>query len=105
MFFAVIAHDKPGRHGIRIESRAGHKAYIKRGELPARLLFETQFAKDDAKTTIGTLLIVEAPDRTAVETYLTGDPYVVNDVFERIDILAMHESFADAARELFSLAE
>lgn len=34
----------------------------------------------------GSLLIFEAQDRAAVERFMATDPYVVEGVFERVDI-------------------
>ena len=105
MFFAVIAHDKPERLDIRIKTGPAHRAYGQRTDLPARFLVGAPLTKDDGATMIGLLILLEAPDRGAVETYLTGDPYVVADIFERVDVIALHESFGDAAKRLFPEAE
>lgn len=101
MFFAIIANDKPGSLETRLATRAEHRAYGDRDDLPARKILGVPLAADDGRTMNGTLLILEAADRAAAEAYLAGDPYTKADLFERTSIVAVHESF-EMIRELLA---
>ena len=41
---------------------------------------------NDAGEMMGSMLVIEAADRAAVETYLAGDPYMVEELFETVTI-------------------
>ena len=43
---------------------------------------------DDQDAVIGSLLIVEAPDRAAAEAFAAGDPYQVAGVFQSVEARA-----------------
>jgi uncharacterized protein len=91
MFFVVLGRDKPGMGAIRAKVRPAHRSYGKRKNLPARLLAGAPLTEDDGITMIGTMLVLEAPDREAVEAYLEKDPYVTADIFERLDICVLQD--------------
>lgn len=93
MFFAVFATDKPGSLETRMQNRPAHRAYGDRYDLPARKIIGVPLTEDDGETMNGSLLVLEAPNRAAVEAYLAGDPYVKAGLFERTSVVAVHGSF------------
>jgi uncharacterized protein YciI len=46
---------------------------------------------DDGETPVGSLFVVEAEDRNAVDAFGRSDPYHVNGVWERVEIHSYHK--------------
>lgn len=83
MLFMIAAFDKPGMLETRLAVRARHLDYL-RGFGDRIKMGGAMLNGNDQP--LGSLLIIEADDRDAVETLLAGDPYNAAGVFERIDI-------------------
>ncbi|HZX77304.1 YciI family protein [Lysobacter sp.] len=83
--FAVIAFDRPGMREQRLALRAGHRAYLRAPE-PHRVTVCLGGPLLDEVGMCGTLLVVEADTRGAVERFVQDDPYARADLFERVDI-------------------
>ena len=94
MLFVLLYWDKPGRFALRQQTRPAHLAYIKAHERQVRhggpLL-------DDAGQPIGSLLVIEAPDRAAAEAFAANDPYVQAGLFESVVIRATRIVVKDGA--------
>lgn len=89
MQFLVVAYDgtDPDSGQRRQRARAAHLAAA------ARLKALGQFViggaiLDDAGTMVGSALIYEFPDREALNRCLATDPYVVEKVWQRIEVRA-----------------
>ena len=79
MLFALICTDKPGSLAIRQASRPTHLDYLRSHE--TTLHFAGPLLDPDGNP-CGSLLIVEAADRAAAETFAAGDPYAKAGLFE-----------------------
>ena len=85
--FLVIAHDgtdaeAPARRQAAREAHlAGVRPMVERGEIVAggALL-------DEAGRMVGSAVVVDMPDRAAVDAWLARDPYVTGDVWRRMEI-------------------
>ena len=87
-YFAIHASDKPGLGALRDSLRESHRAYLRAvSPTGVDVVFGGPLL-DDAGNMNGTLLVVRAPDRAAVERFLAGDPYSRGSLFERVDIRA-----------------
>lgn len=95
MHFAVISHDKPGMAESRARARPAHLDYMRRAVSPVGHIIGMPLATDDESTMIGSLAIVEAPDRAAVEAFAKGDPYAQAGIFASTEIVAIHPVFAE----------
>ena len=84
-YFAVHAIDRPGMAGRRAELRPGHRERLRSHDHPVIVRIGGPLLGPEGGME-GSLLVVEAADRTAVETYLAGDPYVLADLYERVEI-------------------
>lgn len=84
-YFAVYALDAPRRAEVRAANRAAHRERLRDHDHPVTVRVGGPLT-DEAGDMIGTLLIIEAEDRACVERFVAGDPYVRNDLFERIAI-------------------
>ncbi len=82
--FVVYCKDKPGALDTRMATRPTHLDYLN----AAGLVKAAGPLLDDAGSPIGSLLIVEAEDRAAVQTFLDNDPYTLAGIFESAEIQA-----------------
>ncbi len=97
MHWIIVTSDREGAGELRAATRDAHRAYIWRTDLSVRLLLGAPLTADDGTTGIGSWLLVEAPDRAAVEAFVAKDPYVLAGLPAHIGITALHNGF-DASR-------
>jgi len=86
-YFVIFALDRPGTVDTRAATREAHRAYIRAPGVDARLVAGGPLT-DDAGAMIGTLLVVDAPDRATARAFADGDPYAAADLFARRDVVA-----------------
>ncbi len=88
-YFAFFGIDKPGMEEARLRVRPDHQARLRANPEPGCRCVAAGALTDDADThLIGSLLVFEAEDRGAVERFMAGDPYLIEDIFERTEIRA-----------------
>jgi uncharacterized protein YciI len=80
MYFVIRNIDKPNSGALRAANRAAHLAYL--DSIAPVLKLAGPFLADDGETMIGSLWIVEAPDKMAALRLATGDPYAKAGLFE-----------------------
>jgi uncharacterized protein YciI len=80
--FVVYCKDKPGALDTRMATRPTHLDYLN----AAGLVKAAGPLLSDEGNPIGSLLIVEAEDRAAVQTFLDNDPYTLAGIFESAEI-------------------
>jgi len=80
MLFVICNIDKPDTAALRAANRPAHLAYL--DEIAPKLKLAGPFLSDDGQDMIGSLWIVEAPDRAAALRLATGDPYAKAGLFE-----------------------
>lgn len=83
MLFMIAAFDKPGMLETRLGVRPEHLDYLK--GLGERVKMGGAMLNDDDQP-LGSLLVIEAADRAAIEALLEKDPYSRAGVFERVDV-------------------
>ena len=81
--FALICIDKPGALAVRMAAREAHLAYVAAHRDLVRLAGPFL---DEKGEMAGSMLILEAPDLTAVQAFSQADPYVAAGLFERVEI-------------------
>lgn len=84
MLFVLTCIDKPGSSAVRAEARPRHLAYVEEHRTMVRLA--GPFVSPDGSSMTGSLLIIEADDRAAVEAFSAADPYVLAGLFASVDI-------------------
>jgi uncharacterized protein len=73
MHYVLYCLDKSGHSQMRADNRNAHLDYLKKF---SGAIFAAGPLLDDAGTgMIGSLLVMDFPDRAAVERFLEGDPY------------------------------
>ncbi|MEE8503536.1 MAG: YciI family protein [candidate division NC10 bacterium] len=84
MYFIILATDKPNSAHIRQEKRPAHLDYIK--PFGMQIVAGGATLTDDGETMTGSFLLVDMPDRTAVEEFLRNDPYGKGGLFETVEV-------------------
>ena len=84
MLFVLICTDKPGALELRKANRDAHLEFIK--GLGDTIKLGGPIITEDGEGMTGSLLVLEAGSRQAVEDIAAEDPYAKADLFETVDI-------------------
>lgn len=82
--FVIICKDKPGALETRLATRPAHLDYLN----ASGLVKAAGPLLDDAGNPSGSLLIIEAEDKAAVQALADNDPYTAAGVFESVEVHA-----------------
>ena len=87
MLFVIHALDEPGALPTRLAHYEAHKAFLAdTSPHGVRIVMSGPLVDDDGATMIGSLLVVEAEDRAAVERFNAADPFHAAGIWERVTI-------------------
>ncbi len=87
MLFAIHAVDRTGALPTRLAHYDAHKAFLSdTAAFDLRIVMSGPLTADDGETMIGSLFVVEAPDRSAVERFNAADPFHRAGIWERVTI-------------------
>lgn len=88
MQFLVIARDGEDSEALnrRLKVREAHLAGARKLAAEGRIVEGGAILDDDGKM-LGSAVIVDFPDRAALDDWLKNDPYVTGDVWRKIDIM------------------
>ena len=95
MLFAVINTDRPGSLDLRLATRQAHLAYL---ESQAARIVSGGAMLDAAGQPAGSLLVIEAEDRAAVEAFAAADPYTRAGLFESTVVRPFRQVFKDGEK-------
>jgi uncharacterized protein YciI len=84
MLFAVTCIDKPGHAHVRAENRPAHLDFLKANAAAVKLA--GPFLSDDGQGMVGSLLVIEAADRAALDAMVAQDPYAAAGLFESVTV-------------------
>jgi uncharacterized protein YciI len=85
--FALHAIDRPEALPLRMEHYAAHRAFIEtEGEHGIVVMTSGPLQSDDGEVMIGSLFIIEAPDRATVEAFVLADPFSQAGVWGNVQI-------------------
>ena len=87
--FMLACFDKPNSLPLRMATREAHLAYA--GE-HASMIKVAGPMLDDAEGMAGSLFILEAPDRAAVQAFNAADPYQQAGLFGQVEIRGFRAS-------------
>lgn len=82
--FIVHCLDAPDALPRRLEHYEAHKAYL--DIAPVRILVSGPLMSDDGETMIGSLFLIEAETKTAVDSFNAADPFRRNGIWAEIRI-------------------
>lgn len=95
MLFAVTIEDKPGMGATRRAVRPDHIAWLERHR---DMLVIAGPIMDAEGNSIGSVRVIEAPDRAAVDALTEGDPFARASCFARVSINPYRTVFRDGAK-------
>jgi uncharacterized protein YciI len=84
MLFAIHCLDHADALPRRLAHYEAHKAYLAQARV--RTVMSGPLMSDDGERMIGSLFVVEAEDRAAVEAFNEADPFRRNGIWDRISI-------------------
>jgi len=89
MQFVVHAIDKADILATRAKFYRQHRIHLdEAGKHGIAVLTAGTLVADDGETPIGSLFVVDAEDRTTLDSFTCSDPYFVNGVWETLEIHA-----------------
>lgn len=90
--FLIIARDgnDDGAAARRRETRPAHAEYTK-PFIERRSFLNAAHLLNDEGEIIGSLSLVEFPTREDLDAWIQADPYVINGVWQRVEILPARE--------------
>lgn len=92
MYYAISCYDKTDSLELRMATREKHLAYA--ADAGARIIIGGALLNADDQM-IGSHLIIEADDRTALDAFLATDPYAIAGLFEKVTIKPMKIAFSN----------
>ncbi len=84
MLFLIHCTDGPGKAAIREANYEAHRAYLR--ESPVDIKLAGPQVSDDNTSRIGSVFVVDVPDRAAAEAFAQGDPFYKSGLFDRVII-------------------
>jgi hypothetical protein len=95
MLWSVYCLDKPDSSALRQATRPTHLAYLESFE--DRMVYGGALLATDGQTPIGSLLVINLPDRAAAQKFSDGDPYAKAGLFQSVTIHGSRKVFLNAA--------
>jgi len=87
MLYILYNEDRPDGLAIREATREAHLAYLERHK--DRLVLGGGLLSEDGKTRLGSVFILNVPDRKAAEAFSAGEPFRKAGLFKTTKITRM----------------
>ena len=89
--FAVHALDKPDTLALRMEHYPAHRTFLEASDgHGVSVTLSGPLQSDDGEYMVGSLFLVEAPDRQTIEAFIQADPFSVEGIWDKITINRFH---------------
>jgi uncharacterized protein len=87
MLFVIHATDKTDGMATRAKFYRAHRIHLDKAEdYDVDVVTAGTLVANDGETPCGSVLVIDAKDRGAVDAFVRSDPYHVNQVWERVQI-------------------
>ena len=87
MLFSVFTLDNPHAADKRKAVHGAHVAHLKNAnDYGVTITVGGPLVSDDGASAIGSLMVVDAPDRSAAEKFNRADPFRMNGVWDKVEI-------------------
>ncbi len=87
MLFAIHALDRAGALPTRLANYDAHKTFLAdTSRFGVRIVMSGPLVSDDGEKMIGSLFLIEAPGRAAVEAFNHADPFAAAGIWEKVTI-------------------
>src|SRR5258708_17649152 len=85
--FVIHAVDRPGALNVRAKHYRAHRIHLDRaGDHGVSVITAGTLVAEDGETPVGSLFVLEAPNRASIDAFTRSDPYRVNGVWEKVDV-------------------
>jgi uncharacterized protein YciI len=84
MLFVYFMIGTPGMAETRAEIRPTHRAYLTQED--GRFFAAGPLTDDAGEATLGSMMIMDWPDKAAAEAWIAGEPYTKGGVFGEVDL-------------------
>jgi uncharacterized protein YciI len=89
--FALHAMDRPDALPLRLEHYEAHRAFVETASsYDLSIVLSGPLQTDDGEMMTGSLFIIDAPNREAVEAFTHADPFFSSGVWGDIKITRFH---------------
>lgn len=82
--FVVRCQDKPGHLQVRLDNRTAHLAHL--DAHAAQIVLAGPLLDETSATMIGSLLVLDFPDRDRLDSFLAADPYAQAGLFAEVSV-------------------
>ena len=86
MLFVFYCKDKPGHEEVRRANRMAHLDYLEAHKAQILVAGPLLAEPADGSAMVGSLLILDVPDRAAAGAFAAADPYAKAGLFETVSI-------------------
>jgi uncharacterized protein YciI len=90
MLFTIFCIYKPNMAEKRAASMPAHIEYLN-AQTKIKNIMSGPLMDDEMENIIGSLYLIEAPDRKAIEEFTKGDPLVAADIWANSEIRAFNK--------------
>ena len=89
--FAVHAIDRPNTLQLRLDHYAAHRAFVEDQEAQGiTVILSGPLQSDDGEVMTGSLFVLDAPGREAVDAFVANDPFTLHRVWAKAQISRFH---------------
>lgn len=90
MHFIIHAIDHESALPVRLAHYVAHKAYLEQTDAAGtvKIVMSGPLVQDDGQTMLGSMFLLEAPDRQAVQAFHDADPFKQAGVWREVSISA-----------------
>jgi uncharacterized protein YciI len=87
VLFVLHAIDRHNALPKRLANYDAHKAFLSdTSPYDIKIVMSGPLTADDGESMIGSLFVIEAADRAAVERFHAADPFLAADIWEKVTI-------------------
>ena len=98
MHWLIKCRSKPGTDALRLATIDAHRNFL--DGYPEVTWYSGPLFTDDNKNAIGSLRLIEFPDRDAALAYINSDPYTKAGIFQAITVERWRPGHTAAALNL-----
>jgi uncharacterized protein YciI len=91
MHFVIHCTDRPDSADVRAANRRAHLAHLER--YASSILAGGPLLGEDGASPVGSLLVMEFPDRAAAERFAADDPYAKAGLFAVVTITPWRQTY------------
>ncbi len=89
--FAVHAIDRPNTLQLRLDNYAAHRAFVEDQETQGiTVIASGPLQSDDGEIMTGSLFVLEASGRTAIDAFVANDPFTLQGIWGEVRINRFH---------------